>query len=112
VERFDHHCKYLNNCIGGKNYHSFFRLLVVVTAYCVFIIGSAIWIFTFAQEDASFDAKIVSRWGVIVTLAYTIVMLVSVDTLLCFHCFLIFKVKKTTLEYLEEKTDNNGESSK
>jgi hypothetical protein len=47
-EKFDHHCKYLNNCIGGKNYHSFFRLLVMVTGFCLVIIGSAIWIFVLA----------------------------------------------------------------
>lgn len=23
VEDMDHHCKYLNNCIGGRNYNSF-----------------------------------------------------------------------------------------
>ena len=27
VPQFDHHCIWLNNCIGGKNFYSFFPLL-------------------------------------------------------------------------------------
>jgi DHHC palmitoyltransferase len=30
VNKFDHHCQYLNNCIGAKNYKLFFRLIVTV----------------------------------------------------------------------------------
>jgi hypothetical protein len=30
VLHFDHHCKWLNNCVGAKNYHSFFVLVVAV----------------------------------------------------------------------------------
>jgi nitrogen fixation/metabolism regulation signal transduction histidine kinase len=109
---FDHHCKYLNNCIGGKNYHSFFRMLVMVTAFCIVIIGSALWIFVFAQNDGSFNSRILSKWGVLATLIYTIVMMISVDTLLCFHLYLVLKLKKTTLEFLDIKTHDYVDSSK
>jgi len=41
VINFDHHCKWLNNCIGEKNYHAFFRLIIVVDLESsVFIIFS------------------------------------------------------------------------
>lgn len=32
IERFDHHCPWLNTCIGGRNYTSFF---ITVVALCV-----------------------------------------------------------------------------
>jgi len=31
VERFDHHCVWLNNCIGKKNYKLFFKAILVCT---------------------------------------------------------------------------------
>ena len=34
VLHFDHHCKWLNNCVGSKNYHSFF-ILVSTTLFQV-----------------------------------------------------------------------------
>jgi hypothetical protein len=28
VNDFDHHCRWINNCVGSKNYKEFFRLIV------------------------------------------------------------------------------------
>lgn len=99
-EKFDHHCKYLNNCIGGKNYHSFIRLLCTVTLYCLTIIGEGIWVFVLASNNPDYDGKIISRWGVLTTIIFTFIMMFTVDTLLCFHLYLIFFLKKSTLQYL------------
>jgi palmitoyltransferase len=44
TEDFDHHCKFLNNCIGGRNYEAFFRLLVNYVVYNLNLIGQAIWV--------------------------------------------------------------------
>lgn len=32
---FDHHCRYLNNCIGKRNYAEFFRLILWVFQMCL-----------------------------------------------------------------------------
>jgi palmitoyltransferase len=42
VKNFDHHCKWLNNCIGEGNYTYFFRLIVSVAAFASIYIACAI----------------------------------------------------------------------
>lgn len=103
VSNFDHHCKYLNNCIGGKNYHNFIRLLINVTLYCLTIIGQGIWIFILANQDQNFNNNIISKWGVLASIILTFVVMVTVDTLLCFHFYLIFVLGKSTLQFIDDR---------
>ena len=35
VERYDHHCPWVNNCIGKTNHIYFYIHLILVLAYCV-----------------------------------------------------------------------------
>lgn len=107
VEYFDHHCKYLNNCIGGKNYHPFLRMLISVTIFCLSIIFSAIWVFVVDSNDQT--VSVLSRWGAMVTLILTVVALLAVDSLLCFHFYLIFVLKTTTLNYIMNTPDSQPE---
>ena len=106
-EHFDHHCKYLNNCIGGKNYQPFLRMLLSVTAYCLAIIGESAWVFVADSQDP--QLSILSRWGALATLIITAIALVAVDSLLCFHFYLIFWLKSTTLEYIRSLPDSEEE---
>ena len=50
VNGFDHHCKWLNNCIGKKNYNSFIKLSVCfllqrLYVFAAFSLSAALFIF-------------------------------------------------------------------
>ena len=40
--KMDHHCKFVNNCIGFKNYKFFLVFLFYSTVLCVFMLGTMI----------------------------------------------------------------------
>ncbi|EGC28481.1 hypothetical protein DICPUDRAFT_44210 [Dictyostelium purpureum] len=42
VEHFDHHCPYIGNCIGRRNYQAFLYYLCTLGFKCLFIIGFCI----------------------------------------------------------------------
>ena len=45
TECFDHHCLYLNTCIGRRNYSLFFIILMSFILFNLNIVGQGIWVF-------------------------------------------------------------------
>jgi palmitoyltransferase len=96
----DHHCKFLNNCIGSKNYYNFFRLLMVASLYLLFGIGIAIWVLVEDYRHPAISDKSFTSIPVIVFIVYSLVLLIPVQMLLWFHLYITCCRSMTTLEYL------------
>ena len=109
VEVFDHHCPYLNNWIGHRNYKYFIAFLCTITLDGLSIIASLIIYVSNDFRSNSNLAKsgpvqntIISRFIIAIVGIASILLFLLVILLWVFHGYLIIR-GKTTKEELTKK---------
>ncbi|KAH9467607.1 hypothetical protein MJO28_006010 [Puccinia striiformis f. sp. tritici] len=119
IDGIDHHCSYLNNCIGSRNYRSFFTFLMTSVTSLIIIISCLIWkLFTKFDDDTNNnnkkhkkkqfdDHQIGNNWRQnplsVFILSISFLLLVPISALLGYHMFLTYN-GLTTVEYIKNQT--------
>ncbi|GLI77171.1 eukaryotic peptide chain release factor GTP-binding subunit [Penicillium ochrochloron] len=101
VETLDHHCVWLNNCVGRRNYRYFFAFVSSCTILSLFLIGASLAhiLLYMNREGISFGASI-SKWRVPWAMViYGIIAVPYPTSLWAYHLFLVGR-GETTREYL------------
>ncbi|CAG9310305.1 unnamed protein product [Blepharisma stoltei] len=113
VYKFDHHCKWVNNCIGKENYNEFLWLLFscIMLTLCGMVTGNYIWI-SLVVNGPTDEAKdwLKLNWvsknfllaGLLVCSLITTAVFFLLSYLMMFHIYLICK-GQTTYEFVLEK---------
>jgi len=116
VERFDHHCPWMGQCIGRRNYRYFIGFVVSVSLLCLYTAGASLSVLMQEvkhqqQHRTIFVDEVVQgvqRSPVVTTmLLFPLLVLLCVGPLACYHCGLVSDNRTTNEEIKGSYAGNN-----
>ncbi|KAF7700999.1 palmitoyltransferase ZDHHC8B isoform X1 [Silurus meridionalis] len=98
VENFDHHCPWVNNCIGRRNYRFFFLFLLALSMHMVAIFSGGL-LYVLAHLEALWELHATVTLSI---MSMSALFLIPVMGLACFHIVLV-ATGQTTNEQITRK---------
>lgn len=102
ILKMDHHCPWLNSCVGYQNYKFFYLFVVWGTVYCIFICGSTVpsIVDFFAPGQQGLGADVLQKALLVLTSGLFGLALAMFSVM---HTTLLLG-NKTTIESFQERT--------
>lgn len=100
VDITDHHCTFLNNCIGKRNYLSFYTFLITSIVSSALVISLSSYHLYYAHSHPSGSEDFLSSYQTIIALIviiFSFLLMVPILGLFLYHTYLIAS-NRTTIE--------------
>ncbi|KAK9712167.1 palmitoyltransferase for Vac8p [Basidiobolus ranarum] len=99
ILKMDHHCPWINRCVGWRNYKIFYLLILYTSLYCIYIPASVLYPLVTRYNGQGIHIE----WLILVVLAALAGVFLTVLTV--FHTKLIMR-NQTTIENIRQRQKN------
>ena len=89
VDRFDHHCPMVGNCIGKRNYRYFYLFITSTSIMCVYVLACNIAVIVLRANETDVGSAFKHSVGSVIEGIICISSLASVGGLACYHSYLV-----------------------
>ncbi|KAG1694164.1 hypothetical protein DVH05_021820 [Phytophthora capsici] len=109
VYEMDHHCPWINNCVGYNNYRHFWLLLMYIWVSCFYVAALSVRLFvktiTTSSEVAETEGRekiVLDRFKILFSFMATSVVGVVICCFWGWHVYLIL-TEQSTIEFMQHK---------